>query len=49
MRQRAPHSQDPRDLFDEAAIRRHEDPAAIYASVKVSDAELREPVLAATQ
>ena len=48
MRPRAPQPQDPRDLFDEAATRRHEDPAALYASVEVSDAELREPVLAAS-
>ena len=49
MRPRVPQPQDPRDLFDETATRRHEDPAALYASVEVSDAELREPVLEASQ
>lgn len=48
MRPRAPQPQDPRDLFDEAATRRHEDPDALYASVEVSDAELQTPVLAAS-
>ena len=45
-RPRDPQPQDPRELFDKAATRRHEDPTALYASLEVSDAELRTPVLA---
>ena len=45
-RPRAPQPQDPRELFDKAATRRHQDPVALYASLEVSDAELQKPVLA---
>ena len=45
LRPRAPQPQDPRNLFDEAARRRHEDPTELYATVEVSDAEMQTPVL----
>lgn len=45
LRPRAPQPQDPRELFNKAATRRHEDPAALYASLEVSDTELQSSVL----
>lgn len=45
LRPRSPQPRDPQELFDEAARRRHQDPAALHARVAVSDAELHAPVL----
>lgn len=43
LRPRSPRPQDPWELFKRIAGNRSEDPAALYADVRVSDEELAEP------
>lgn len=44
-RPRRPQPQDPRELFQRMAERRHEDPAELYDQVKVTQVELADAVL----
>lgn len=44
-RPRKPQPQDPRELFNRMALKRNEDPKELLTKVRVSRAELSEPVL----
>jgi len=45
LRPRAPKPRDPWDLFKEAAEKRNEDAEHLYATLKVSDAEMEIAIL----